>query len=236
MHKFNRVLSIGLLTATAIATLPDLLTQIAIAQTSSRQQLSGWQMAQNNPPEPPVSESPGGKRTGKFCAIAPRPFDTSTEVWSDRPLFKWQGKAGEIEVRLQGSEKPLWSQTVPLKTRSVMYDGEALQPGQTYSWVIFDLEDKLVAETPFKAMETQKRDRIKTQLQALEGELKAKGASTDEIALNRAKYFAQQQLWSDAWREVSSVENPSAALNEFVQTIPPADCTKKSEQNSSPAP
>jgi hypothetical protein len=70
----------------------------------------------------------------------------------------------------------------------------------------------------------------------LEGELKAKGASTDEIALNRAKYFAQQQLWSDAWREVSSIENPSAALNEFVQTIPPADCTKESKQNSSPAP
>jgi hypothetical protein len=193
-------------------------------------------MAQNNPPKEPVEESPGGKRTDDFCAIAPRPFDTSTEVWSDRPLFKWQGKAGQIEVRLQGSEKALWSQTVPSKTRSVMYDGEALQPGQTYNWVIFDLDDNRVAETSFKAMETQKRDRIKTELQALEGELKAKGASTDEIALNRAKYFAQQQLWSDVWREVSSVENPSAALNEFVQTIPPADCTKKSEQNSSPAP
>ncbi|MBD0308044.1 MAG: hypothetical protein ICV80_07865, partial [Microcoleus sp. T1-bin1] len=172
---------------------------------------------------------------GPLCAIAPRSIGTITEVWSDRPLFVWQGVVGQLEVRKPGTKEALWRQTVSATTRRVIYGGEPLQPGQTYHWVIFDQANRAIAEIPFQVMESQKRDRIKSRLQILDVELKEKGATAEEIALRRAQYFAQSQLWSDALREVFSIENPSAALAEIAQTIPKPMCTSASELTSSPA-
>lgn len=190
----------------------------------------------NEEPTPPASERNGGSRGELLCPIAPRGIDTIPQVWSDRPLFVWRGAAKQIEVRLQGSQEVLWRQEVTPADRSLMYGGEALQPGQTYIWVIFDLNNKAIAQTPFQIMEAQQRDRIKTRLQILQEELREKGASAEEIAMRRAQYFAQQQLWSDVWREVNSVENPSPALLKILQTIPTPSCTRPSRQNSAPSP
>jgi Skp family chaperone for outer membrane proteins len=59
-------------------------------------------------------------------------------------------------------------------------------------------------------MDAREREQVNTQLQSLERELKAKGATVQESAARRAQYFAQRQLWSDAWREAFSVDNPVA--------------------------
>lgn len=214
----------------------QLLTQNTSAQTlTARQQLS-WQalFEENKPPVPekPATSRPMGNRNlSNVCAIAPEP--APQEIWSDRPLFVWQAEVGKIEVRLQDSKNALWQQPVTAAQRSVLYGGdEALQPGETYNWVSFDRQNKRLFGVRFKVMDAEKRDGIKTQLQSLEAELKAKGATGEEIAMHRAQYFAKQKLWSDFWREVFSVENPSTALTEMVKTQTTQLCLKASEQNS----
>lgn len=214
----------------------QLLTQNTSAQTlTARQQLSWKALFEENPP--PVPKKPGIDRNpdrpidpNKLCAIAPEP--APQEIWSDRPLFVWQAEVGKIQVRLPGRKEQLWQQTVTPTARRVLYGGEALQPGETYNWVSFDQQNKRLFAVRFKVMDAEKRDGIKTQLQSLEAELKAKGATSEEIAMHRAQYFAKQKLWSDFWREVFSVENPSTALTEMVKTQTTQLCLKASEPNS----
>lgn len=226
MRKLNRILSTWLLTATAIVSLPPLLLPTAMAQTNSRQQSSWWQIFQE---KPPVEEKPGSPR-GELCVIAPRSIRTNTKVWSDRPLFVWQGNLGKIEVHPHKSDEVLWSQTLTSTDNSVTYTGEALQPGQTYDWVIFGPQNSRISLIPFQVMEAPERDRIRVRLTILEQELKEKGATLEEIANARANYFAQQQLWSDVLKEVYSIENPSPELETIIQQIPSQLCKPMQRQ------
>jgi hypothetical protein len=43
--------------------------------------------------------------------------------------------------------------------------------------------------------------------------------AVEEIALQRANYFAQRDLWSDALQEIYSVQNPSPTLTRNAQEI-----------------
>jgi hypothetical protein len=117
-----------------------------------------------------------------------------------------------------------------------LYAGEPLQPGQTYNWVIFDQQNTPRFLVPFKVMDAEKHEQINTQLQTLEKELNAKGATPEESAMRRAQFFAQQKLWSDFWREVFSVENPSTALTELVKTTTTDLCKKATAPNPLPSP
>ncbi|HAJ58363.1 MAG TPA: hypothetical protein DCP31_03070, partial [Cyanobacteria bacterium UBA8543] len=69
------------------------------------------------------------------------------------------------------------------------------------------------------------RDQIKMQLQNLEKELQAKGASAEEIAMQRAQFFVQQNLWSDVLQAAYSVKNPSPALTEMIEALPNKLCS-----------
>ena len=69
-------------------------------------------------------------------------------------------------------------------------------------------------------MEAQKRDHITNDLTKLEERREKQGASAEKIALEKANYFAQQELWSDALREIYAVPNPSAELTRIIQQIP----------------
>jgi hypothetical protein len=230
MSKFKWVLT----TAIATAIFSGLLTQSTQAQTNRSWSWKDILQVFSQENEPPVSPNAGGSRGDYFCAIPPRLTGTNREVWSDRPLFVWQGVATQIELRLSGSEKAVWSQKVTSDARHVMYGGKVLQPGQTYDWVIFDKNNYAVAVIPFQVMDAEKRDRIKTRLQILAGELKAKGASSEEIVRRRAQYFAQQHLWSDVLQEIYSVRNPSTELREMIQSVPTRVCRRQSQQNSLP--
>lgn len=209
------------LTTTAIVGVPQIFTPVTIAQTIPGQQpFAWWDIFQN---EPPVEKRPGGKR-GDLCAIAPRSINTETEVWNDRPLFVWQGNFGKIEVQSNDRKQVLWSQPVAATDSLVRYTGAPLLPSQIYNWVIFDLDNNPIFFVPFKVMDAQKRDRIRLDLMALEEELKNKKATAEQIALKRANYFAQHQLWSDVLQEVYTVKNPSATLKEILQKIPTQLC------------
>ncbi len=169
----------------------------------------------------------GGSRGGEVCPIAPARAFEVPQVWSDRPLFLWQGSLARIEVT---DEKgvPLWKKPVSKETASIIYGGRSFQPGQTYLWKIFTNRFQLTPEytLKFQTMEPQKRDRITADLTALDTQLKTKGATPEEIALQRANYFVNQNLLSDALREMYSVKDPSNTLKEIIQQTPSALCSR----------
>lgn len=172
--------------------------------------------------KPPIQPRKGVSRDPVFiCMISP---DAPTEgriVWSDRPIFIWKGAVQKIAVRISGSEKDLWSKTVA-GTQRINYTGKALQPGQTYDWLVF--EDKSSYKSVhFQVMDAQ-RDRITTDLNTLENQRKAKKDDPEAIALAKASYFVQNQLWADALQQVYSVEKPSAQLAQIRQDIPDKLC------------
>lgn len=223
MSKFNWVLSTILLTTMAVVSGSIGLTQPTRTQTEAS---NNWQellqnalnpqsTEDNQPPKPPGAAT----ARGTFCGISPQSLALDIETWSDRPLFVWQGEIGKIEVRSGNFENVLWQQTVAAADNQAAYAGEALQPGQIYIWAIFNRQNNLMLTVPFKVMEAQERERVQLELQSLEQDLKGNGAAAEDIALQRANYFAQQQLWSDALQEVYSVENPSPALQQMRQDL-----------------
>ncbi|MUG91331.1 DUF928 domain-containing protein [Scytonema sp. UIC 10036] len=177
----------------------------------------------------------GGGR-GSICTIAPQKMvdpqnlqkEGTLEIWNTRPLFLWNiqgGTANLIELFQRGGDKVIWSQEVPKGETKTIYNGKPLQPGQFYEW-------RLTASMPypvksptiqFQVMESQKRDRITKELTQLEARLKKQRANAEKIALEKANYFAQQELWSDALSEMYAVPNPSAELKSMLQQIPSSD-------------
>jgi hypothetical protein len=265
MSKFKWVLSTLLVTA-MISSLPTGSTQTTKAQTNpfgTGEDVSQALTKDNEPPVNPderrrTGTSRGnpwaavfralaqdnkeplppkkGVSRGGACAIAPRTIGSNAKIWSDRPLFVWQGRLSRLEVRPAGSDRVLWRYNVTESQNSTMYTGEPLKPGQTYEWSLYNLgtrdNSRPSATVRFQVMDAQERASIKTQLQDLDRELKEKGASPEEIARQRAQYFAQQRLWSDVVQEAYSVKNPSAPLAEVVQAIPREICTNPAGQNS----
>ncbi|MDF5718985.1 MAG: hypothetical protein PUP91_00550 [Rhizonema sp. PD37] len=176
--------------------------------------------------KPPIQPRKRGSRDPvSVCMISP---DAPTEhriVWSDRPTFIWKGSVQKIAVRLAGSQEDLWSQTVA-GMQSTNYTGKALQPGQTYEWLAFENESpsKFVQ---FQVMDAQQRDRITTYLNSLENQGKTKKVDNEAIALAKASYFVQNQLWVDALQQVYSVEKPSGELTQIRQEIPDKLCSSQ---------
>jgi hypothetical protein len=68
-------------------------------------------------------------------------------------------------------------------------------------------------------MGSPERERLAAELAALEAQLKAAGATAEEIALERANYFAQRDLWSDALQEIDSAKNSSVELTGKLQDL-----------------
>lgn len=222
----QRLLSILLLTAAATACfsvpIPNAVAQQnpnPPAQTRRINRNSIWDAISKllQRQEPPL-----GSR-GNICAITPGLLGEKNVIWSDRPLFLWQGAVQRLDLRpysLYSKQDVLWSQTLTAVAQSAMYTREALQPGQTYDWeLVADSSDSRKERFTFQVMDAQSRDLIATELTAMEKRLKSAGATGEAIALERANYFAQRGLWSDALQEVFSVKNPSADLTRTAQEI-----------------
>lgn len=181
----------------------------------------------------------GGSR-GEVCEIAPAPFvlnsaDSNSrdiqEIWSDRPLFIWQvsgGTAQKIDLFIQGSKQPFWSREIPDGERKILYDGEPLKPGQAYEWQLSANAPFPIASAgvSFQIMEPEKRDRISAELISIALVQQLKDSSPEALAMEKAAYFAERELWADALLELYSVENPSAELRNAIAQIQSHDfCT-----------
>ena len=175
----------------------------------------------------------GGK--GSICLIVPQRLDDpvsqvqgTKEIWSLNPRFLWnisKGNVRTIELFDKNSNQPFWSQEVPEGETSFVYDGKPLKPGYSYKW-------RIIADAPFpmksipvefKVMEAQKRLGITIWLALLEHRLKKQGANAEKIALEKANYFAEEELWSDVVSEIYQVQNPSRRLKQKIQQIQSSD-------------
>lgn len=159
---------------------------------------------------PPASRPPGGSRgeADQVYPIAPGQIGR-TELWSDRPLFVWQGAIRQLEVT-DAAGALFWSQAVAAEDRSIRYSGAPLQPGQTYEWIIYNLAKAAIARVSFQVMTATERDQIAADLETLTAQYSQ--AMPEQMALQRANYFADRQLWADVLREAFSVTDPSEEL------------------------
>ncbi len=157
------------------------------------------------------------------CPITPGLLESPNIIWSDHPMFIWQGEVSQLSIYLYDSFNPdleqqlLWSHTfTPQSSASefyhLAYTGEALLPGKSYDWEIVISSNRRDRYT-FQVMDLAQRDRITSELLALENQLATTDMSDEEITLQKANYFAQQGLWSDALQQIYSSPNPS---NDFM--------------------
>lgn len=164
------------------------------------------------------------------CPVNPGILESVNIIWSDRPLFLWQGTDVPIEIRLYSSFDPsqdqsiLWRQVLrdAISTstfQGIQYTGEALEAGKIYDWEIFSPSTETKKRRSFRVMGLEERDRITSELKNLEAQLRTENATDEEIAIERSYYFAQQNLWSDALQEMYSVEKPSPELTLKVQEL-----------------
>lgn len=181
-------------------------------------------------PRDPGPARRGGTRTPDLCWITP--IDT---VWNTRPLFVWQGDTRLIGVRRKDQETVLWQQVASIKqdlteqslARYFVEPKVPLQPGD-YEWLFFDSTTRsLKLRVPFQVMNQKERTSIQTDLTKLNAELRTAGAGAEEIARQRADFFADRKLWSDAIQEVYSVKKPSAELQQVAQKIEKEVCESK---------
>jgi len=173
----------------------------------------------------------GGRGPEEMRACAPNRTLLDVAVWTNKPLFVWQGDVREISLsRVGGKEKVnLWKH--PIAESSAMaqrkiYDGLPLQPGETYEWQLIDknLTNSTRVSAYFQTIPAKRSSAIAKDLTELETTLKASGASAEDIALHRANYFAARNLWLDILPEVFSVKNPSPALDKIIRELPTEFC------------
>lgn len=175
-------------------------------------------------------DPPLGSR-GQLCLITPEYHRNSVTLWQNRPLFVWQGKIGGIGIRQANSDQIIWRQPITgsetERVNRVAYTGDPLEPGQTYHWLIFDQADdsQLIRFIPFTILDGKQRDRIRVRLIILAAQLREKGATVEEMALERANYFSKQELWSDALQEVYRVDNPSTELETIITELSTQLCS-----------
>lgn len=91
-------------------------------------------------------------------------------------------------------------------TEAVVYDGVPLQPGSLYRWVLMHLATSDFIAT-FMVMEQQEREALATELEREEERWTAAGLTEQEQAVERATFFGDRRLWSDALQELHVVRD-----------------------------
>lgn len=164
--------------------------------------------------KPPINPRKGGSRPiNLICMVSPDAPDKIRKVWSNKPLFIWQGNVNTIVVKPVNSDEILWSKKVN-DTYHIAYTGESLQPGQIYRW-----EVNSTKFVKFQVIEGEERERITKDLQNLERQLQVEAKDAEAIALAKANYFAQNQLWSDFLQQMYSVDTSTPELESLRTQI-----------------
>lgn len=171
-------------------------------------------------------------RGDNMCSIAPAASTETYIVWHNRPLFLWKYSGANQDVELIVTEydnpnKVIWQYPVNLAAQKLLYAGKnALDADKLYKWQLVSKSKDINTPTVFKIMPTSERGKIEADLLALEKSLKASRASSEEIALKKANYFANYQIkrkrdnqvfnpWSDVLQSLYDIENPSAQYTQL---------------------
>ncbi len=167
----------------------------------------------------------GGSRNGNLCLVSPSQLidiDNNSQknkiekIWHQNPLFVWQ--SDELKaVSLKSENSIYWQQRVEPTQTNLFYNGKPLEPGKTYKVVVFNPYETKIAKIQIVAPD--KYEAIAAELTEIENQLKAEGADRETIALKKADYFAQLQMWSDVLWELYSIPNPSEELKETLEQL-----------------
>lgn len=165
---------------------------------------------------------PGGKGSrGLFCAISPWNAG-ALAMWSDRPLFLWQGEGTQLRVRDAMSEEVVWESNLAPGQQQAMYAGRSLLPGYFYQWQVLTANSNQQERerwNTFGIMDADAQATITQELQTLEASLRQQGASASTILLRQVDYLIEKNLISDAMRLVYQVQNPSPEILQERQQI-----------------
>lgn len=180
--------------------------------------------------DPPVKDKTGTTRGPLRCFVSPVLIEDEGKIWNTRPTFIWQGELKLIEIRPANSEQLLWAVKVQDNEQIVIYNGEPLQPGNTYNSRVFNLPDpnfdSFIMKLTFRVMDVPEREVITQKLEKLDIGLKQAGATPEAIALAKVKFLAERNLLSDALSEAFTVKNPSIELQDFRSNILQGFCPK----------
>ncbi|MGK7890106.1 MAG: hypothetical protein AB4042_12290 [Leptolyngbyaceae cyanobacterium] len=171
---------------------------------------------------------PGGSRSLEVCSIAP--FSERLEdihgpinVWSDRPLLLWQNRQeGAVRrVVIDDLGLYLFNQRVDSTDFMVRHGGDPLQPGQFYELVFQNGSGSETGRFSFSTLSAADRDAVSADLAQLEAQVMASGATAEELALWRSRFFIQHdlRLLYDGLDALFSVENPSPELVQRQQEL-----------------
>ena len=165
----------------------------------------------------------GGSRSNNLCLVSPSQLididsqaNSIKEIWNQNPLFIWQ--SGNLEaVSLRDGNQIYWQQEVEATQTNLFYNGKPLQPGKTYTLVVFNPYETEIQN--LRIVTPNRHQKIAVELLEIENKLKAEGADREKIAIKKADYFAHLQMWSDVLWELYSVPNPSDELKETLEQL-----------------
>ncbi|NJL86111.1 MAG: hypothetical protein HC886_09220 [Leptolyngbyaceae cyanobacterium SM1_1_3] len=176
--------------------------------------LPGLAQAQTPPPFP---RSAGGSR-GDICIVSPLIVpQASLTLWSDRPLFIWDGQISRLEIVQTDTGQTLWQAEPDAETTQLRYGADnALQAGQDYLWRVYggSFSTELY-RIPFRVMAPERRAVIADELAVLKTQFAIEQTPPDEQILRQIAYFGDRYLWADALQVAASGE--SDAARDYVQ-------------------
>lgn len=236
IRKINLLL-LSLLMVIFLAKMP--LISIAQSQENSTQKQQNNQTNQSNQPQRKRStleailaifKERQKQKLGSrgVCLVSPGILEKETNIiWHNQPLFVWQGNTSKVEIRLYTADnprKPIWRQQVTqnsseLTLQQITYTGKPLELGKIYDWEIFDANDKSQEIRSFQIMDIEQYNSVNEELKNLEKQLKQQQLTEAEITVEKANYFAERGLFSDAITELSSLDNLSLEIQEEIQTL-----------------
>jgi Domain of Unknown Function (DUF928) len=161
----------------------------------------------------------GSRGDDMVCAESPTFRANYPYLWTRQPLLVWSGSPSSLQLLDAQSLKIVWQKAIDSNSeiRQVRID-RPLELGKRYIWrvVAESGNDAVNPEIAFQIVDANQWRKIDRELKALEQKLKEQKLSSDEIILEKVKYFAQYQMWGDAQETLAIL--PSS-LNQNQQVI-----------------
>jgi hypothetical protein len=162
------------------------------------------------------------------CILSPI-FDPKAAhlLWTRQPFFVWAGYSSALQVVDARSKKIVWQKKASEGSGRIKID-ISLEAGKTYilkSFSNYD-PDRVQLETTFQTVTTADWTKINRDLLLIEQTSIAQKQTREEIGLQKAAYFAKNQLWGDVQTTILSIwqdEKEGKQINVRSSSLPNDD-------------
>ncbi|EKU96281.1 hypothetical protein Lepto7375DRAFT_0269 [Leptolyngbya sp. PCC 7375] len=151
---------------------------------------------------------------GPLCVLSPTHLGADTpEIWRDQPVIVWQpGAVAKVSLAVD-SKIPFWEYTPSADKTHVIYDGEPLEPGETYTLGLYAIENADPTLIPnFQIVSAETRTLISNELESSSSPNESTVSDAEWAAIQQAEYFVEHNFPYDAIQSLFSVSEPSAEL------------------------